>query len=263
MSTIETIRQYWDRQPCCSRHSLNEPGSKEYFTDLTRKRYLVQPHIRDLASFPSWAGRKVLEIGCGVGTDAVEFVQHGAVYTGVDLSPESLKIAKSRFHVLGLEGGFFLGDAESLRTFLPESKYDLVYAFGSLHHTPSPAKALREAWHYMREGGELRMMVYAQHSWKSAMIDAGLDQFEAQDNCPLAYRYTPEQVERLLWEAGFGLRSLSQAHVFPYQVEPYKRGEYVLQPWFAAMPPEIFQALESHLGWHLLVTAIKTGEDAV
>ena len=42
---------------------------------------------------------------------------------------------------------------------------------------------------------------------------------------------------------------------FPYQIEQYKRGEYVKQPWFESMPPEMFRTLEKNLGWHLLITA--------
>lgn len=255
MTDMTPIQEYWDRQPCCSRHSLREPGTIEYYQDLTARRYFVQPHIRDFADFPKWNGKRVLEIGCGAGTDAEEFARAGADYTAIELSPASLNIAINRFRVCGLTGAFYQGNAEQLPDVLPFNQYDLIYSFGVLHHTPNPTAVLRHAREYLRPNGELRIMLYAQHSWKSAMIDAGLDQFEAQDNCPLAYRFTPEQVRHLLSESGFSLASLKQAHIFPYQVEPYKAGKYVLQPWFEAMPEEVFRALETSLGWHLLIIA--------
>lgn len=255
MTDMTLIQKYWDRQPCCSRHSHREPGTAEYYQDLTARRYFVQPHVRTFADFPKWAGKRVLEIGCGAGTDAEEFARAGADYTAIELSPASLDIAINRFHVLGLVGRFHQGNAEQLPQVLPPSQYDLIYSFGVLHHTPDPRSILRHAREYLSQTGELRIMLYAKHSWKSAMIDAGLDQFEAQDNCPLAYRFTTEQVNRLLSDSGFTLTSLEQDHIFPYQVEPYKAGSYVLQPWFESMPLEVFRALEKRLGWHLLIKA--------
>lgn len=255
MTDMKPIQEYWDRQPCCSRHSLREPGTPEYYQDLTARRYFVQPHIRNFADFPIWNGKHVLEIGCGAGTDAEEFALAGADYTAIELSPASLNIAINRFHVCGLTGKFYQGNAEHLPDVLPPNQYDLIYSFGVLHHTPEPASVLRHAREYLKPTGELRIMLYAKNSWKSAMIDEGLDQFESQDNCPLAYRFTHEQVQQLLNDSGFTLASLEQTHVFPYQVEPYKAGRYVLQPWFESMPAEIFRALEKHLGWHLLIKA--------
>jgi len=85
------------------------------------------------------------------------------------------------------------------------------------------------------------------------MIDAGLDQPEAQDDCPLATFYTPKDVHDLL--KGFNINSLSQDHIFPYIVSKYKNYEYELQPWFKAMPPKTFKVLEKRLGWHLLIIA--------
>jgi SAM-dependent methyltransferase len=258
MSDMTAIQEYWDRQPCCSRHSQNKPGTVEYYRDLTAKRYFVQPHIRTFADFPRWSGKQVLEIGCGAGTDAEEFAREGADYTGIELSPASLNLTINRFHVMGLKGSFYQGDAEQLSLILPQRQYDLIYAFGVLHHTPHPAVVLNYARQYLKPTGELRIMLYARHSWKSAMIDAGLDQFEAQDNCPLAYRYTNEQVCEMMKDAGFKIASLHQDHIFPYQVEPYKTGHYVKQPWFEAMPTDVFRALEASLGWHLLIRAIPT-----
>jgi hypothetical protein len=51
----------------------------------------------------------------------------------------------------------------------------------------------------------------------------------------------------------FEISSLHQAHIFPYVVEKYVNYEYELQPWFKAMPPQMFAALERRLGWHMLI----------
>jgi hypothetical protein len=98
-------------------------------------------------------------------------------------------------------------------------------------------------------------MLYARNSWKALMIEAGLDQPEAQSGCPIALTYTPDQVRALL-QGQFDAVEIRQAHIFPYVVEKYIRYEYEVQPWFKAMPERMFDALQASLGWHLLITAI-------
>ena len=97
-------------------------------------------------------------------------------------------------------------------------------------------------------------MLYAKNSWKSFMIDAGFDQPEAQYGCPIAYTYSEDDIRELLGDA-FKIVSMTQDHIFPYQIEPYKQGEYIKQPWFENMPVQVFRVLEKRLGWHLMITA--------
>lgn len=255
MRLLERIRDYWNRQPCAIKHSPAQVGSKQFFAQVTARKYRVQPHVLAFADFGTWKGAKVLEIGCGIGTDAEQFARAGAVYTGVDLSEKSIAIAVARFNTLGLKGTFRAGNAEHLADIVPVERYDLVYAFGVLHHTPDPAEALRQVRRYMDAESALRIMLYAEHSWKAAMIDAGLDQSEAQAHCPLAKRYTEDEIVALLSRTGFAADRIWQDHIFPYQVAPYKEWRYEVEPWFAAMSPAMFQALERKLGWHTLIWA--------
>src|SRR5207248_699955 len=141
---------------------------------------------------------KVLEIGCGLGTDAVNFARAGADYSGLELSTESLTLAKKRFAVYGLKGDFYQGNAEDLDRFVPANAFDLVYSFGVIHHTPHPRKVLESARKVVGKYGELRIMLYAKNSWKDIMIGAGLDQPEAQAGCPIAFTYTMDEARELL-----------------------------------------------------------------
>ena len=65
-------------------------GSREYFDEVEARKYLVEPHIPGFADFERWRGKRVLEVGCGIGTDSINFARAGAELTAVDLSPESL-----------------------------------------------------------------------------------------------------------------------------------------------------------------------------
>jgi ubiquinone/menaquinone biosynthesis C-methylase UbiE len=250
--TIDDVRKYWDQRPCNIRHSPQPVGTRAYFNEVEERKYFVEPHIPDFAQFKRWAGKRVLEIGCGIGTDAVNFARAGADYTAVELSANSLDLARRRFEVFGLDGRFFCSNAEQLSALVEPASFDLVYSFGVIHHTPDQRAVIEEARRVIRPDGELRIMLYAKHSWKAMMIEAGLDQPEAQSGCHIATVYSREMVEDLF--AGlFKLVSAEQKHIFPYVVEKYIRYEYEIQPWFAAMPGTMFEALERNLGWHYLL----------
>ena len=103
-----------------------------------------------------------------------------------------------------------------------------------IHHSPHPEKDSFEIKKYMNENSVLKIMLYAKDSWKNYMIDSGLDQPEDQYGCPIANTYTKQDVIELL--DGYEVLSIDQDHIFPYQIEQYKRGEYVKQPWFESMP---------------------------
>ena len=251
--TIEEVKKFWNDRPCNIKHSSKELGTMEYFDEVELKKFRAEPHILKFTEFPQWKNKKVLEVGCGLGTVGINFTLNGADYTGVELSKESLEIAKKRFEVYNQSGKFYLGNAEELSSFVPIETYDLIYSFGVIHHSPHPEKIVSQIKKYMNENSVLKIMLYAKDSWKNYMIDAGLDQPEAQYGCPIANTYTKQDVVELLDE--YEVLSIEQDHIFPYQVEPYKLGEYIKQPWFDIMPTEMFETLEKNLGWHLLITA--------
>ena len=91
--------------------------------------------------------------------------------------------------------------------------------------------------------------------WKNILINAGWDQPEAQDNCPQAVTYTKQEAENMFEYSGFNHITVEQDFIFPWKIENYVKYEYVKQPWFEAMPPELFKIMERALGWHLMITA--------
>ena len=249
---IEAVENYWNARPCNIRHSPKPVGSREYFDEVEQRKHFVEPHIPGFAQFARWRGKRVLEVGCGIGTAAVNFARCGADYTGVELSDASLELTRQRFDVYGLDGRFVLCNAEQLSRHVESNFYDLVYSFGVIHHSPNQRAIIEEVRKVIRNDGEFRCMLYAKNSWKDIMIEAGFDQPEAQHGCPYATTYTPQMLHDL-YRGLFDVVSAEQTHIFPYVVEKYVNYEYELQPWFKAMPPEMFAGLERRLGWHMLI----------
>lgn len=267
--SIEAVRAYWDARPCNVRHSPKAVGSREYFDEIERRRYFVEPHIPLFADFPRWRGKRVLEIGCGLGTDTINFARSGATVTAVDLSEASLELARRRADVYGLGDriSFHCADAESLADVVHPEPYDLVYSFGVIHHTPQPARAVEQIrLNYVHERSELKLMLYHRHSWKVLWILATEGRFafwkleelvarnsEAQTGCPVTYTYTRKSVEQLL--AGFTIEDSFVDFIFPYRIPDYVEYRYVKNWYFRALPPGMFRAVERRFGWHLCITA--------
>ena len=70
---ITAVRDFWNARPCNIRHSPKEVGTRDYFDEVERRKYFVEGHIPAFAEFSRWKDRKVLEIGCGLGTDTISF----------------------------------------------------------------------------------------------------------------------------------------------------------------------------------------------
>lgn len=248
---IQEVERYWDARPCNILHSPNRPGSLQYFNEVENRKYFVEPHIPKFAEFEKWKGKKVLEIGCGIGTDAANFARAGADYTGTDLSSESLKIVKKRFNTLGLNGSFYKGNAEELKSIVPKRTYDLIYSFGVIHHTPYPERVVNATKNFMGPESEFRLMLYSKYSWKRLMILLGFDQPEAQLGCPVAKCYSFCDIRKLLKD--YHICEMRKEHIFPFKIDKYKRYQYEIVPWFEWMPARWFRYLEGQFGWHTLI----------
>jgi ubiquinone/menaquinone biosynthesis C-methylase UbiE len=266
---ITDIHRYWNRRPCNVRHSPLKVGTRAYFDEVEKRKYFVESHIPRFADFARWRGKRVLEIGCGIGTDSINFVRHGAELTAIDLSEKSLELAYQRAAVYGFHDRirFCHGNAEALSEFVPVQPYDLIYSFGVIHHTPHPERVLEQIRRYMTPQSTLKIMVYHRHSWKvlQILLRAGRSPLkasqlvaryaEAQTGCPIAYTYSRRQARHLLENTGFHVTAQRVDHIFPYRVSDYKEYRYRNEWYFDWMPRRLFRSLERMFGWHLCLTA--------
>lgn len=264
----DEVKKYWNNRPCNINHSKKPIGSREYFDEVEKKKYFVEPHIPKFAQFDRWKGKKVLEIGCGIGTDSINFVRAGADLTIVEFSEKSLDICKDRFKIFGLEAKFYCGDVEKLEDFLPKQQFDLIYSFGVIHHTPNPSKAFEEISKYMYENTELRVMLYSKISYKLfwVMMENNIKKIqnmeslirknaEAQYNCPVAYTYTFDEIRNMLEKYGIKVRNIWKDHIFTWNIPEYKKGIYKKDKYWEGVSKDLFKQFEKELGWHTMIVA--------
>lgn len=156
------VREYWNARPCGTQFTSLEPGTKEFFDEVERFRYRAQPFMDRVAGFRRYRGKDLLEIGCGLGTDLLQFARGGARVTGVDLTENSVDLVRRRFALERLPVNALMADAENLP--FPDGTFDVVYSFGVLHHTPDTQSAVEQIHRVLKPRGTAIVMLYHRHS---------------------------------------------------------------------------------------------------
>ncbi len=255
MHETERVRQYWERQPCGTEGDPFPADSLEYFDWVTRFRYFREPFIEKYARFEESMGRDVLEVGIGAGTDAERFARAGARVTGIDLTEQGVALARRRFELAGLSGGFRRADAESLP--FPDESFDLVYSWGVIHHSPDTAAAALEMVRVCRRGGRVCCMVYNRRSLLALQgrIVYGLtrgrpfrsiDEIAAQHfESPGTRLFTETQLRALF----SGLAEVSVSHeVTPYDLRIGRR---------LFLPEALRRLIPRRIGYFMILEGIK------
>jgi ubiquinone/menaquinone biosynthesis C-methylase UbiE/glycosyltransferase involved in cell wall biosynthesis len=214
----DQVQRQWNNDPAGSHYVSEAPKhTKEWFLEAERHRYdAYAPWMRQTMEFNRHAGKDVLEIGGGMGTDLAQFALNGARVTDADLSAGHLRLAKENFAVRGLTGEFVQQDAESL--VFPDDSFDVIYSNGVLHHTPNTQRVVNEIFRILRPGGRVIVMMYAEdslHYWRNLVWNIGLKEgqlrrystgeimsrtVERSDNAaahPLVKVYTKERLRTL------------------------------------------------------------------
>jgi SAM-dependent methyltransferase len=201
----QRVRAFWQAHPCGTKFSDAEMGTPEFFERVEAHRYTKEWHIPEAADFAGARGLRVLEIGCGLGTDGAQFAQAGADYTGIDLTEAAIELARKRFELSGLSGEFRVADAENLD--FADDSFDRVYSHGVLHHTPDTARAISEIHRVLKPNGQAIVMLYHRGSYNyrvgiRVLRRAGARLLKSESGIRVIHRLTGEPVESLREQAG-------------------------------------------------------------
>jgi ubiquinone/menaquinone biosynthesis C-methylase UbiE len=156
----QQIQDYWEDASCGERLYLAGTDRVDYERQATA-RYSMEPCILDFARFEQSRGKRVLEIGVGLGADHQKFAEAGADLCGIDLTSRAVEHTRRRLAAFGLSSRLAVGDAENLG--FPDGTFDIVYSWGVLHHSPDTSRAVSEVWRVLRRGGIAKVMIY--HKW--------------------------------------------------------------------------------------------------
>ena len=250
------VRDYWDSSPCGSSEVSPELCEAEFFGEHARVRYGREPHILKLAEFEKWNGRPVLEIGVGMGADFTRFRQAGARVVGVDLSLASLRLAQRNCAVQRVAAPLIQADAEALP--FTAASFDMVYAWGVLHHTPGTSRTVSEIYRVLKPGGECRAMLYHRASLVALQVYLRFGLFAGRPRAsirgllarhiqsPGAQAFTQQEAKTLFREF---VDVTIEPVITAYDLRWSRRG--FAPNWARRLAPNRF-------GWFLLVRARKS-----
>ena len=167
MNDKKQVHDFWNNASCGEDLYLKD-NTQEGYLAHAKKRYELEPIIKDFAEFNLYKNKEVLEIGVGLGAEHYEFAQAGAKLKGIDLTERAILHTSQRLNLFGLKSDLATGDAETLP--YPDNSFDLVYSWGVLHHSPDTPKAISEVYRVLKKGGEAKVMIYHKYSLIGYML---------------------------------------------------------------------------------------------
>ena len=249
--TVRTdeIAAYWNERIHDLEMTDQPVGTVGFFDDLDDYRFDKLGYLQRLVDFSSYSDKRLLEVGCGIGTDLVRFAHGGAQVTGVDLAERAIALARANLDLHGLEGrgDLRVSDGEALP--FEDNAFDVVYAHGVLQYTASGGRMVEECRRVLAPGGEAIFMVYNRVSWLNALskvVGVGLEHADA----PVLKKYSIAEFRCLL--GGFSeVRIVPER--FPVKSRLHKGWKAVaFNSLFVGTFNAIPRWLVRRFGWHLM-----------
>lgn len=164
----QLVKNFWNEASCGENLFLKGDQPAAQFSNQMKSRYELEPYIIPFAAFAEAAGKKVLEIGVGLGADHQMFAENGAILSGCDLTERAIEHTRNRFQILGLTSDLRVADAENLP--YADRQFDVVYSWGVIHHSPNTPKAASEIHRILKEKGKAKIMIYHKKSMVGYML---------------------------------------------------------------------------------------------
>jgi ubiquinone/menaquinone biosynthesis C-methylase UbiE len=193
-----------------------EIASEEYFEQLHpimfRHEYLL-PLITEEAE--ELNGRKLLEVGCGMGFDAIEWIKRGVEVTAIDIAPSAIKMARQHFAIVEQQANLGVGSALNLP--FPDNTFDAIYSRGVLHMTGDTPRAIAEVYRVVKPGGRVIVVnLYNRYSWFVLLHKLGRENIEFhEEDAPVTSLYSLGEIKKLF--SAFSSLEVRKEHYYPYK----------------------------------------------
>lgn len=249
---LEEIRKYWNEHIHDLELAKHPVGTKGFFHDLDEYRFDKLRYLPSVVNFDNYAGKRLLEVGCGVGIDLVRFARGGAEVTGVDLAEQSIDLAQKYFAHEGLSGDLLLGNGEELN--FEDNSFEVVYAHGVIQYTAHAQKMVDELYRVVKPGGEVIMMVYNRKSWLNFLSETLGVALEHED-APVLKKYTIAEFRQLLSKFS---RITIIPERFPVKSKLQKGLKAKFFNWFFVPAFNLIpKKITRNTGWHIMAFAYK------
>lgn len=245
--TTADVREYWNRRIHDLEITSHPAGSPGFFADLDHYHFEKLHHLLRLVDFNGYRGKRVLEVGCGAGTDLARFAKGGAIVTGVDVAASAIELARQNFQQQTLAADLREADGEHLP--FPGDTFDLVYAHGVVQYTADGQALVDECRRVLEPGGEAVFQVYNRISWLNALSKLMKVPLEHED-APVLKKYSAGEFRAVL--RGFReVRIVEERFPVKSRLHGGWKGTLfntLFVGTFNALP----RSLVRRFGWHLL-----------
>jgi SAM-dependent methyltransferase len=247
-----TVRAYWNTRIHDLEMTTQPVGSPKFFEELDEYRFDKLAYLPQVIDFNGYRGKRLVEVGCGIGTDLVRFAKGGARVIGVDLSETAVGLAQANLAASGQRGTVLVADGGDLP--LPASSVDVFYAHGVLQYAAGPRRIVDEALRVLVPGGQAIFMVYNRVSWLMALSRLMKVKLEHED-APVLDLYSIPEFRELI-------RGFSHVTLIPERFPVKSRLHHgwkgaVYNGLFVGTFNAVPRALVRRFGWHLMAICRK------
>lgn len=249
---LTELRDYWNLHIHDLEIATHPVGTAGFFQELAEYRFDKLHYLPQVVNFSAYKGKRLLEVGCGLGIDLVRFARAGAVVTGVDLAEVSIDLARKNFVQEGLTADLQVMNGEDLQ--FGDNSFDVVYAHGVLQYTADTQRMINELHRVLQPSGEAILMVYNKYSWLNILSKLTKVELEHED-APVLRKYSIRQFKSML-------RSFAEFRLVPERFPVKSRLHGGIK---GTLYNELFvggfnmlpKALIRPFGWHIMAFARK------
>ncbi len=275
MVNFREIQKYWNKKQPGRKiaKTINENNNPKQFFELIDNyrfhkdnyKYLING---DFFNHSDYKGKQILEIGCGLGADLQKFAESGANVFAIDAAPSSYNSLCKRFELINKKFNFEVADFKSLP--FEDSKFDLIYSFGVLHHSPWIKEGISEAARVLKPNGDLIIMLYHKgfKYYIKKLFFRGIMQgkFSSQNTSQIINSYTEEfgsSPTTLVFSKNEAKELLKDNFIIK-KIKVFKLGDNIKLPFIGEihifkkiLPTFLYDYITNKIGWNLMIKAIK------